>query len=317
MAVSKGDHITALALELLEDAELSRISVDSMVLKASRLARLVGDQEAQEWLWYERHNYDDHDPTALKYLALTERWIDVAGKKAFFAGIAVQEATLDAFKQQLDAVKAFVPSGPYAQMQLNEQRSKIAEITPNITNAARVISAVRAQIQDFATRIYHERLFSHQSESIFQAYQEQLDALLAGTARTAFERLPHAFERLGTGDAESISHALTTCRRVIDSFANAVFPPKSDLVHIGHESIEVGERQVRNRLRAYMHERIGQCSRYDRLNKSLGSLYDRVSAGVHADVDAGEARALVLQTYLFLGELLSLPDRDPSRTRRP
>ena len=48
------------------------------------------------------------------------------------------------------------------------------------------------------------------------------------------------------------------------------------------------------------------------INKSLGSLYDRVSAGIHADVDVGEARALVLQTYLFLGELLSLPQPSPN-----
>ena len=35
--------------------------------------------------------------------------------------------------------------------------------------------------------------------------------------------------------------------------------------------------------------------------------FDRVSAGVHSDVGADEARALVLQTYLLLGELLLLP----------
>ena len=40
-----------------------------------------------------------------------------------------------------------------------------------------------------------------------------------------------------------------------------------------------------------------------------GTLYDRVSAGVHSDVDGGgEAKALVLQTYLFLGELFGSPE---------
>jgi hypothetical protein len=39
----------------------------------------------------------------------------------------------------------------------------------------------------------------------------------------------------------------------------------------------------------------------------MASIYDRVCAGVHADVDSGEARALVLHTYLLLGEILSLP----------
>jgi hypothetical protein len=174
-------------------------------------------------------------------------------------------------------------------------------------DAQRVVSAVRAQIQDFATRIYHERLFSHEAETIFQTYQAQVDSLLAGTASRAFERLPQAFQRLSSQDPESISHALTTCRRVIDSFADAVFPPQAEPVFLGSTPLEVGERHVRNRLRAFIYARIGQCSRYERLNKTLGSLHDRLSAGVHDDVDAGEARALILQTYLFLGELLSLP----------
>src|SRR4029078_1097587 len=101
--------------------------------------------------------------------------------------------------------------------------------------------------------------------------------------------------------------ALTTCRRIIDSFADSVFPAREEPVKIGEQSTEVGARQVRNRLRAYDYGRIGQCSRYERLNKTLSSLYDRVSTGVHADVDTGEASAIVLQTYLFLGELLSMP----------
>jgi hypothetical protein len=95
---------------------------------------------------------------------------------------------------------------------------------------------------------------------------------------------------------------------VIGSFADAVFPARAEPVLIGQETIEVSQDKVRNRLRATIYARIGTCSRYTRLNKNLASLYDRVSAGVHAEVDVEEAKALVLQTYLFLGELLSLPE---------
>jgi hypothetical protein len=44
--------------------------------------------------------------------------------------------------------------------------------------------------------------------------------------------------------------------------------------------------------------RIKSGSRRERINKNLGALYDRVSAGVHADVTIDEAQALVLQ-HLF------------------
>jgi hypothetical protein len=198
-------------------------------------------------------------------------------------------------------------SGEYSASQFHFQQKQASEITTKMLHARKIVSAVRAQIQDLATRVYHEQLFSHHAETIFQQYQQSVDALLSSTASSAFGKLPHAFERLGAGDAEAISHALATCRRVVDAFADSVYPARGDPVKLGEQTLEVGHKQVRNRLRAYMYEHLGQCSRYERLNKTLGSLYDRVSTGVHSEVDSEEARALVLQTYLFLGELLSLP----------
>jgi hypothetical protein len=173
-------------------------------------------------------------------------------------------------------------------------------------SATLILSAVRAQVQQFATRIYHEKLFSHQAETIFAQYQREVDARLAATAQTAFDRLPHAFERLAAGDKEAVSHALTTCRRVLDSFADAVYPPREEPARIGEQEIEVAAPHTRNRLRVYVYEQIGKGSRYERLSRGIAPLYDRVSGGVHADVTIGEARALVLHTYLLLGEILTL-----------
>lgn len=303
--MSKTDQITALALEVLEDAEMMRTSVESLVLKASRLARLADDEEAVKWLGYERSGYSGSDSLSLKYLSLTKRWIKQEEKTAHFGSVATQEATVAAGEQQLHAAQSFNPQNPGAyQVQLKA----VAQISNSMRVTKVILSSIRAQIQAFSTRIYHEKLFSQQAESIFAKYQEEVDTRLAATAQTAFDRLPHAFERLSAGDPEATSHALTTCRRVIDSFADAVYPPRPDAVLIGQQPLEVGERHVRNRLRAYIYERLGQGSRYERLNRALASLHDRVSAGVHADVDVGEARALVLHTYLLLGELLSLPD---------
>jgi hypothetical protein len=304
---TKNDQIAALALEVLEDAEMSRGSVESLILKASRLARLVEDEEAAAWLYHEVHGYNDSSEVCLKYLGLTNRWIDVEARKAYFAGLTVHEALIDSWKEEMDVVKRYVPSGQYSGLQFQDQQQKAAAVSAKMLNARKIVSAVRAQIQEFATSVYHEQLFSHQAETIFQQYQREVDALLASTASSAFAKLPHAFERLGAGEPEAISHALTTCRRVIDAFADPVYPAREEPVKLGEQTLEVGSKQVRNRLRAYIYERVGQCSRYERLNKTLGSLYDRVSTGVHADVDGGEARAIVLQTYLFLGELLSLP----------
>src|SRR5208337_47630 len=196
MTDSNQKQIIALALEVLEDAEMSRTSVESMVLKAARLARLVGDEEAETWLWHERYGYEDHSPLSLKYLGLTNRWIDVATKQAYFAGLVVHETCLNTHKEELEIVKRFIPSGNWAASQYETQKRNALEITNKLLMSKRIVSAVRGQIQQFATRVYHEHLFSAQARTIFETYQEQVDSLLSATAGIAFDRMPKAFERL-------------------------------------------------------------------------------------------------------------------------
>jgi hypothetical protein len=49
----------------------------------------------------------------------------------------------------------------------------------------------------------------------------------------------------------------------------------------------------------------GNCRNIYNDNRSI-FLYDRVSTGVHSDVDAQEAINLFFNTYLLLGEILTL-----------
>ncbi|MGH7845534.1 MAG: hypothetical protein ACREQW_10240 [Candidatus Binatia bacterium] len=73
---SRSEHILALAKELLDDIELSRLSAESLLLKASRLARWVGSDEIRHWLKLEMSGYYSDDPISLKYMGLTGRWTD-------------------------------------------------------------------------------------------------------------------------------------------------------------------------------------------------------------------------------------------------
>jgi hypothetical protein len=302
MTLSKTDQITALALDVLEDAEMSRTSVGSLVLKASRLARLVDDEEAVTWLGWERIGYNNSE-VSRRYLHLTRRWINFEEKTAHWGSTAFYEAAISAKQQQLDAAKSFQPANMGAHRLQMQEISKISE---SMRSSMVILSAVRAQVQEFATRTYHEKFFSQQAETIFSQYQSEVDTLLSATARTAFDRLPHVFELLATGDSEAVSHALATCRRVLDSFADAVYPARAESARIGDQEIEVGGQHTRNRLRVYVYDRIGNGSRYERLRKAIAPLYGRLAAGVHNEVTIGEARALVLHTYLLLGEILTL-----------
>ena len=153
-------------------------------------------KKAQSWLSYERFGYNDTEELSLEYIGRTSRWVDIGDRKAYFAPLAVHEGSLESLKDQLDIVKKFVPSGQWAQIQLQDQQEKAGRITNSITFTKRIVSAVRGEIQSFATKVYHEHLFIGQAETIFESYKAEIDALLLAKAGIAFDRMPKAFERL-------------------------------------------------------------------------------------------------------------------------
>jgi hypothetical protein len=96
----------------------------------------------------------------------------------------------------------------------------------------------------------------------------------------------------------------------------ALFPPTEEKILINNQILDCGHEKVKNRIRAYIHKNTPSQGRYERMNAMLGKLYERVSAGVHKDVTSDEAKAVVLGTYLLLGEIVTLESDVPSRTRR-
>jgi hypothetical protein len=176
----------------------------------------------------------------------------------------------------------------------------------HFTKLTNIRATVVALLHNFATQTYYEKAFSDVSESIFDSYRAGVDARIAEVAGGVLEKIDSAYRRLAEGDVEAISHALTTCRRIIKAFADAVFPPTNETRKIDTKSVRLGPSEFKNRLNAYIDERTDSKSRKKRLRQTLENLHDRVSAGVHNDVTVDEARSLFLQTYLFLGEVLTL-----------
>ena len=300
MSSDKADLIK-LSDVLISDLGSPSISLDLVLAKAYRLAELSSNIEAMTWLNYELHGYDSSTPIGEKYSRLTHRW-DGSSPKGYFQSANALAHKIEAMSQSLQAHQDFKPSGDWATMQQNEKAKQVSSWAQAIEPIRTVISGIRAEVLIFASRVRAEAQFSETSRSIFEQYQHEVDEKLLATAGQAFERFPSVFERLNKGDPEAISHALTSCRRIIDGFADALFPGTAEPITVDDQKLDCGRDKPRNRLRAYMAQVINSRSRRDRLNKNLGELYSKVSAGVHSDVGVDEARALVLNTYLCLAK---------------
>ena len=65
--MGRQDEALRIADELLADIELQRLKASEIVLKASRVARLVGHEELIEFLGFERNGYPT-DGSARKWI---------------------------------------------------------------------------------------------------------------------------------------------------------------------------------------------------------------------------------------------------------
>ncbi|MGJ0299098.1 hypothetical protein NG744_09150 [Aliarcobacter cryaerophilus] len=304
---SRSEHILELSKELLDDIELSRTNVENLILKASRLARLVGSEEVRQWLKLEMGGYNSSDEISLKYMGLTGRWVDKEKNTGYWGPLAEQEATIDAQKAKLAGMRTPDSSGEWAGMAIANVTRSMSEVANIISRLSGIKSRVLAHLHTFVTEIYYEKEFDNLSESIFEKYKKDVDILIGTSCGNVLEQIPSVMSRLAEGNQESISQALTTCRRILESFADSIFPPIEDTIEIGSNQLSLNASKYQNRINAYIHQRIESSTRKTRFRQNLSNLFDRVSTGVHKDVTAEEARALFLNTYLIIGEILHLP----------
>ncbi|AMF92408.1 hypothetical protein AL536_02705 [Vibrio fluvialis] len=307
VVVSKSEHTLELVQDLLDDLELGRSSVEKIILKASRLARIVGAEEVKEWLRFELGGFYSDNSISLKYMTLTGRWTNRDENKGYWMPLAQIEARIEADKAKLSVMRTPDSSGDHNYAVHHATRA-MNETTNNISKFSGIRSKVIALLHKFITDVYYEKVFDNLSESIFEGYKREVDHLISENCGDVLEQIPTVMERLSSGNAEAISHALTTCRRVIESFADSIFPASDETMNIGGNELKLDASKHQNRINAYIHQRCESKSRKQRFRQNLANLFDRVSTGVHKDVTPEEAKALFLNTYLFLGEVLHLEE---------
>ena len=201
-------------------------------------------------------------------------------------------------------------SGDWAFRVMQMYEKNLQDSTENIMKLSGIKSKVLAHLHSFITDIYYEKEFDFLSESIFESYKNEVDSLISKNCGSVLEQIPSVMARLSDGNNESISQALTTVRRIIDSFADSIYPPSDNTINIDGNDIKLDASKHQNRINAFVHEKIESSSRKRKIRQNLSNLYDRVSTGVHKDVSVEEAKSLFLNTYLLLGEVLHISKID-------
>lgn len=154
---------------------------------------------------------------------------------------------------------------------------------------------------------------------IFERHRRRVESFLAQISPKVLDQFTAAYRRAREDDDESKTHALTTCRRILESVADIVYPPRdAPVTDSSGKSRDVGPANYINRLWMFVADSMAGSTQSKLLLATLqdfgsriDSVYSLTNKGVHVDVAQAEVDTCVMQTYLLAGEILRIFEDAP------
>ena len=248
--------------------------------------------------WVERHRYDP---------AGAEPMMDPQGARQL-------EGHLEFLELMLDRLPP--PAFDGNEHEHEQFRDETAAFEVARAATGEILGRIRQRCHTFLVQTEAAIGVTEAAHDAFSRIRERVDGRLATTAPDALSEFRAAYERAASGDPAALSQALLSCRRVLKSLADAIYPATGETV-TGGDGLrhEMTEDKYINRLVQWASERIpsGASRRLttasvEELGRRLDGVQELASKGVHDEVTQAEADQCIAQTYLLAADFLTLPD---------
>lgn len=315
-----------LSENILEDIELEKEKLPSILLKCLRLARLIDDTESMEWLQYEVGGYKRSNNGKIENNAFEiakkhgRSYIDTDNKEEyiFVELVGELEVFIEANYKRINNIttQGASVSGEWAPTAISNLTNSAARHGNNITSlikeSNRRIGILRGEYYKYALNINMELGFSKSAEDIFGRYREIVDNKLSNIIGDSDEKLSAIYDRLSEDNKESWSQAAETCRKLFKSVSDNLFEKmypdytqKTVTVKSGKDIDITGDRYL-NRLTVCL-------DKIDKLSNKhiedtiswISKLNDKICDGVHNDITYQEIQQIIIHTYICLGDIIS------------
>lgn len=296
--IKKSEEAIKLAEEILKNIELDEISLSSVVMKCSRLARLTGNQTVMTALQYELSGY----PRDKNGYILPEAWLmgeafdrivtdkDKEGKYKKFMfpeTISELESSLESFKKQLET--SSVPLERY-------------RLPDKITIISGKIGKLKAAYYRYALGVYHKLKFGAITEEIFDRHRKKVDSTLQEICPEALQKFVSVYDNLKTQEEENWANAVHSCRRILKDVANSLYPPSNkEVTTKSGKKAKLDEEHYVLRLIEFIKSKsesetfaklVG--STLDHIGNRIDSSYKSTTKGTHAKIEKEEAERYVI-----------------------
>ncbi len=316
-----------LVKELLEDLEKRSLPVESNLMKAKRLARLLRDSDAQLWLDYEIKGY----PKSFTFSSLgsCEKYLRSSGRiteddKYYLTSLPKLEAScqagknladLGAIKHTTPKVKNYVEAGATSQV-IYDQIQAMNALKGRYENDVGLYSSLKAALHSYVTDRYFAIELGDVVEEIFEKFRYSVEKFISDCCPKAAEKLVAISENMQDGGPEARSSALSSCRRLLMDVADAIFPAQDEeWISSNGRKHKVGKNEYKNRILAFLEEKISASEIHSLLSDELehlaarlDSLYEKMCKGVHANISISETRLAIISTYIIVAEIERIVD---------
>lgn len=317
--------------KVIDGIEDSTITTESALLQCSKIARLTNDEENLIWLQYEYGGYPKNNDgrvisDAWNIAYKKGRGYQKDGKLYIFTELASElEEKITA---QQKAVGNFTTNGASVSGELallamdrlttNVHRSTITMVA-DVAIAQKRLASLKAQYYEYALKKHIELNFGNVATDVFARYREQVDLAFSELSKETLLKLQAIEGKINSGNPEMYSQALTTCRRLFESTAVELFskhfPDYKDKVYktkSGAE-IDVSGNHYKNKLSAVIEKLEDKSMKKTLVGSNVIYLLDWIDnlsnlqcEGVHSYITKEDAERCILQTYMCLGDVLTL-----------
>jgi len=318
-----------LAEDILKNIELNEITLSSVVLKCTRLARLTGNQNAMSLFHYELAGYPKDNEGNVMYEAFnlaryanrTFQQKDKLGalKEFMFPQtVAELESELEAAKSQMGVAldrNISVASANPDQYVFSPIGNTIERTTlrQTITDNSKKINQLKIGYYNYVLGVYYELKFGDITEGIFDKRKLVVDKYLSSSLPETLKKFVSVYENLRSTNEEDWANAVHSCRRVIKDIADFLYPSSSKEIEIPGGKIKLDDEHFIARLKEYIKQKIDSerfieivGSQLDYIGDRIDAIYAASAKGTHAKVTQDEAERYVIYSYLLLGDILDL-----------
>lgn len=324
---------------MINGIEDETISTSSALLQCMKIARLMDDEDAEEWLSYEYGGYPrTRDGKYIEHKAYVvgrehgRELIESSGNRHIFIELSDElESIVNSDNSALGnfTTQGMAVDGQQAVLSVDRLTQRIsqsiASLRQDIKTCEKRLSILKGQYYNFAVKWYIQLQFSNAAESAFNDYQERVDNAFSKLSKPTLQKLQVIQDQLQDDDnPEHYSQILTSCRRLWEAVANELFEKyypnysqkkyKTDKTVSGKEN-DVSSDHFNNRMSAVIEHLQSKSAKNTLVGSEItylldwtDNIFNKQNSGVHADVSKNDAEQCIMQTYIFLGDLMGLAE---------